>query len=118
VVGAAATAEDIETRQDFPELDVVLAQLGGIARVQIGAFIQLGVAAAGGVRAQSADALEPRCARWQFFGKVCGMRAVDHLIGRWLCGSSVHPLNGLAQGLAARQPTVGLQREGNDHWNI
>src|SRR5688572_24764354 len=53
VIGAAAAADDGQLRQHGPELAVLRAELGRVARVQVRALVELLVAALRGVGAQA-----------------------------------------------------------------
>ena len=61
-VGAATAGKHGEPRQDAAQAAIVLAQFRRIADVEIGRGIQLRMAALGGIRRESAQALAPGAA--------------------------------------------------------
>ncbi len=114
VVGAAAAAIDPQMRQAFGQSAVKRAELGRVAVVQCLGGVQLGMAEAGGVGAETADTLYPIGFRRQRLGEVVGMGAVDHVIGRGVAGLGVSLGDGFGQGLTSGETAIGLDCEG-DH---
>jgi hypothetical protein len=60
LVGAAAASNHVEPGQRRAQPAVSLAKIGGVAIIQGGRFVQLGMAFRGSVGAQAADAARPR----------------------------------------------------------
>jgi len=79
VVGSAAPAEHIELREPGAQRRVAGAEVGGIALVELGRPVELGMALGGRVGAQAANAVLPRLTRREEALEVRGVGAVDHV---------------------------------------
>jgi len=113
VVGAAAAADDAEVGQRGRQRAVFAAQLAGVAAVEVLGFVELGVAAARGIGTDAGDPPDPLAACLELRREVTRVGAVDHQVLGGGAGLGVESLDRLAQRFAARQPPVGLDREGD-----
>lgn len=117
VVGAAAAAEKGQVGEGAAQVAALAAEFSGVARVELGAVIELGMTEAGGVGAQAADALEPGTAVIPSPAQMPWMGAIDHVGGGRPRRDAVHGFDGLAQAVPGGQAAVRLDREGDDGGN-
>src|SRR3982751_5000993 len=78
MVGAAAAAEDTQVGEPRREGAVFASELLRVAAVELGVGVEFLVAAARGVGANAADALQPGALVAQLGLEMAGMGAVDH----------------------------------------
>jgi PAP2 superfamily len=110
-VGAAAAAQDGEAREVVAQSCVTRAEVLRVARVERRGLVQLGMALARGVGAQSAQSRRPRSGRVQEVRKVGRVGAVDAVVGGGATGRVVHALDSRPERGAVGECTVGLDRE-------
>src|SRR4051795_8138484 len=113
-VGAAATTQDRQVRETAAKRYIALGEIGRIAVVELVGSVELGVTAHRGVRTEPPDARAPVTVLGKRALEMGRVRAVDHVVERSAVGRRVDLLDGAAQRLAAREPAVGLDREGHD----
>src|SRR5262245_11467965 len=70
VVGAATATQDAHVRMPRQQRAVLARKLAGVACVEIGGLVELGVASPRSVGAQAANALDPGSLRLEHAGKV------------------------------------------------
>ena len=80
-VGAAAAAEDVDPSVRRMQCGELVAELRGIAIVQLGAVIQFGMALARRVRPDSTDASETPSGADEHRVEMIGVRTIDHKVG-------------------------------------
>ena len=97
------------------QLAVLLGELGGVAGVQLGGGVELGVGQRRRVGADAADPCRPRRVRVEHGGEVGGVGAVDHVVGGVAAGGVVDGGDGVTESVAGGQGSVGLDGERDDH---
>jgi hypothetical protein len=111
MVGAAAPTEHRDRAQHLGELTVPGGELCGIAGVERLGLVELRMALRGGVRADAADAVDPRRVLLEDVGEMGRVRAVDHVVVRPAAGGGVDLSDRVGERLAARQSPVRLHGE-------
>src|SRR5690349_8055644 len=110
-VRAAAAAEHPDGGQSVTKCGVARAEVDGIALVEFGRLVELGMASGGCVRPEPDEPSPPRSFGRQCIGEMSGVSAVDHEIRRAGAGRRVDLLDRIVQWLACRKPAVGLDGE-------
>src|SRR5215217_6530194 len=93
VIGAAASPEHSELRHALAQTSIAAGKIVGIAWIELGGFIEFGMAFCRRIGPQPANASSPFIALRQDpveMGRVC---AVDHVIGRNVAGFAVRSLD-------------------------
>jgi hypothetical protein len=111
VIGATATAEHCEARQQPQQVAVLVAQFARVAGIQLFAFVELRVAAARRVGAQATDTLAPLTVVLEDVLEVRRMRAVDRVVGGLAVRLTIGAGDGVSQPFTRGQPPVGLDCE-------
>ena len=93
---------------------VVGGELLGVAGVEHGRLVELGVAHPGGVGPDAPQAAHPRRTAVEDGVEVCGMGAVDHVVRRRAPRRGVDRLDGGTQRLTRGEDAVHLDGEGDD----
>jgi hypothetical protein len=112
VIRTAAAPDQRQLAQGPRQAFVAGAQFQRVTRIQGGAIVQLRVALAGGICAQTANAIQPGTFVRENMFKVRRMRAVDLVVGGISATLRIHLFYGGTQRLTGRQVSVGFHGEG------
>lgn len=117
-VGTAAAAQHPDRRKLRLQLCVEGAEFLRTPRVELARLVQFGVAHARRVGADAAEAAQRGAAGLARRAEVRRVGAVDHEVGGAGGGLGIDIFDRLPQRLAARQPAVGLDGEGDRHRQV